>query len=103
MVLCTTTSVITCSYPVFVISRVDKSSLLFYSYLAAGESPETVLDCGLIKGHAYCVTDVKKVCILTVNMSVTLCDVLATYIVSERVIIKHSQSYVFLYICTCTM
>ena len=29
--------------------------------MAAGESPETALDCGLIKGHAYCITDVRKV------------------------------------------
>ena len=28
--------------------------------LSEGDAPEAVLDCGLIKGHAYCVTDVRK-------------------------------------------
>lgn len=28
--------------------------------LSEGDSPETVLDCGLIKGHAYCVIDLRK-------------------------------------------
>lgn len=28
--------------------------------LSEGDSPEAVLDCGLIKGHAYCVTDVRQ-------------------------------------------
>lgn len=37
------------------------SHLLELVQLASGDSPETVLDCGLVKGHAYCVTDVKKV------------------------------------------
>ena len=29
--------------------------------VSEGESPETALDCGLIKGHAYCVTDTRTV------------------------------------------
>ena len=28
--------------------------------LSEGDSPEAALDCGLIKGHAYCITDVRE-------------------------------------------
>ena len=29
--------------------------------LSAGDSPEAELSCGLVKGHAYTVTDIRKV------------------------------------------
>ena len=37
-------------------------STMCFVQLKEGEAAEAELPCGLIKGHAYTITDVKKVC-----------------------------------------
>ena len=38
----------------------ELASVCVFVQLSEGDSPEAVLDCGLVKGHAYCMTDIRK-------------------------------------------
>ena len=46
--------------------------------LKEGDSPEAKLDCGLVKGHAYTITDIRRVC--KTIASICVCVLICTFV-----------------------